>query len=125
MAKEPGRHWRLVDVATGATVVGRLRAAFDSASRRTGLLGRDAWPDGEGLVIAPCQFVHTVAMRFPIDVLCVRRDGTIEKLTTRVPPWRIAGAWRAFAVIETAASALGARRPGLAPGDRVTVEPGD
>lgn len=102
-----------------------MRPAFDSASRRTGLLEHDAWPQGEGLVIAPCQAVHTVGMRFPIDVLFVRRDGTVEKVGTRVKPWRIAGAWRAFAVIETAAGALERCSPPITPGDRVAVEVGD
>lgn len=123
MARAPDGRWRLVHEATGVTVAGRLHAAFDSAARRTGLLGKGGWPEDEALVIGPCQAVHTVGMRFPIDVLFVRRDGSIEKVKANVPPWRMTAAWRAFAVIELAAGVLGARVPGLARGDRMVVRP--
>lgn len=109
MVNAPERRWRLVHDDTGAVLADQLTGAFDSASRRTGLLGKDAWPAGMGLVIAPCQAIHTVAMRFPIDVVFVRRDGSVEKVLTAVRPWRLAGAWRAFAVIELAAHSLTAR----------------
>lgn len=125
MLDAPARRWRLVHEASGATVAGTLHAAFDSAARRTGLLGKDGWPAGEGLVIAPCQAVHTIGMRFAIDVLYVRRDGTVEKVSRAVKPWRLSGAWRAFAVIEVAAGVCDACAPAMVPGDRVAVVPGD
>lgn len=125
MVKEPHRRWRLVDEASQVVIAQRVHAAFDSASRRTGMLGRDSWPDEEALVIAPCQAVHTVGMRYAIDVVLVRRDGTIEKVRSAVRPWRVAGAWRAFAVIEMAAGALQRRAPLVGPGGRLVVQPGD
>jgi uncharacterized membrane protein (UPF0127 family) len=125
MAKQPGRGWRLARADSGAVILAELHAAFDSASRRSGLLGRDRWPEGHGLVIAPCQAVHTLGMRFPIDVLFVRRDGTVEQVRRGVRPWRIAGAWRAFAVIEGAAGTLDACQPRVVPGDRLMVVTGD
>ena len=121
MAREPESRWRLEHADTGRVVADRLHPAFDSSSRRTGLLGRTAWPDGEALVIGPCQAVHTVGMRFPIDVLFVRRDGRVEKIRAKVPPWRMAGALKAFAVIELAAGAIDARVPGLSRDDRLVV----
>jgi uncharacterized protein len=124
MVDEPSRHWRLVHEATGRTLAHTLHGAFDSASRKSGLLGRDAWPAGEALVIAPCQAVHTVGMQFPIDVLFARRDGTVNKVRTAVRPWRMTGAWRAFAVIEMAAGTLEACGCAVGPGDRVHVAPG-
>jgi uncharacterized protein len=123
MVNETGRRWRLAHEATGASIADTLHGAFDSASRRRGLLGRDNWPRGEALVIAPCQAVHTIGMRFPIDVLFVRRDGTVEKVSTAVRPWRMAGAWRGWAVIEFAAGALEAQEWRVQAGDRVMVAP--
>ena len=83
-----------------------LETAFDSASRRRGLLGRDGLPVDRGLVIAPCQTVHTFAMRFPIDIVAVSRDGRVLKITASVPPRRIAISWSAFAIIELAAASV-------------------
>ena len=83
-----------------------LRMAFDSATRRKGLLGRDSLPAGEGLVIAPCNAVHTWFMRFAIDVAFVSRQGKILKIRHAVPPWRLTGSLRAHAVIELPAGTL-------------------
>ena len=83
-----------------------LRMAFDSATRRKGLLGRDSLPAGEGLVIAPCNAVHTWFMRFAIDVAFVSRQGKVLKIRHAVPPWRLTGSLRAHAVIELPAGTL-------------------
>jgi uncharacterized protein len=81
-------------------LVSRLEAAFDSATRKKGLLGRDRLEPGTGLVIAPCGGVHTFFMRFSIDVVFVARDGRVVKVSPAVKPWRLALALSAFCVIE-------------------------
>lgn len=96
-----------------------LEGAFDSATRKRGLLGRDSLPPGHALIIAPSNMVHTFFMRFPIDVLIVRRDGTVAKARPNVPARRIVGALRGFAVIEMAANELA--RSGTVAGDRLSV----
>ena len=106
---------------TGEWLVSRLEGAFDSTSRKQGLLGRDALADGAGLVIAPSQGVHTFGMRFPLDIVCVARDGTVVKVRETVQPGRIVIAWNAFAIVELPAGV--ARRVALVRGDRVIARP--
>ena len=60
---------------TGLVVAATLEPAFDSASRKRGLLGRDGLAAGHALIIAPSNMVHTFFMRFPIDILIVSRGG--------------------------------------------------
>jgi uncharacterized protein len=96
-----------------------LIPAFDSASRRRGLLKHDTLPDDTALVIAPTNAIHTFFMRFAIDVAFVSRDGRIVKIRTALPPWRIAAAWRAFAVVELPSGAL--ERAGVQRGDVLSV----
>jgi uncharacterized protein len=96
-----------------------LIPAFDSASRRRGLLKHDTLPDDTALVIAPTNAIHTFFMRFAIDVAFVSRDGRIVKIRTALPPWRIAAAWRAFAVVELSSGAL--ERAGVQRGDVLSV----
>jgi len=83
-----------------------VMSAFDSESRRRGLLGRASLPEGSALIIAPCSAVHTFFMRFAIDVAFVTKDGRVLKIRQAVPPWRMTAALRAFAVIELPAGAL-------------------
>jgi uncharacterized membrane protein (UPF0127 family) len=106
LLRDPTVPWTLVHACTGRMLATTLRGAFDSASRREGLLKQSAWPEGSALIIAPCQAVHTVGMRFAIDVLFVDRAGRVVKVRERVRPWRIAGALTAFAVIELPAGCL-------------------
>jgi len=96
-----------------------IETAFDSASRKKGLLGRDRLAEGTALVIAPCSAVHTFAMRFPIDVIFARRDGSIVKIRQAMPVSRVTGAIRAFAVIEMAAGTT--ERAAVRVGDRLVV----
>jgi uncharacterized membrane protein (UPF0127 family) len=104
---------------TGAVVAAHVLTAFDSASRRTGLLHQDGLPEGTGLVIAPSNAIHTFFMRFAIDVAFVSKDGRIVKVRAAVPPWRIAGALRGYAVIELPAGTL--ERTDTRRGDRLIV----
>src|SRR5262249_33745512 len=94
-------------------------AAFEPAARRKGLLGRDSFAKGSAMVIAPSNAIHTFWMRFAIDVLFVRRDGTVVKVRPSIPPWRMAAALWAYAVIELPAGTLGA--DDVAVGDVLTI----
>jgi uncharacterized membrane protein (UPF0127 family) len=107
-------------VADGSRLVATvLESAFDSASRKRGLLGRTHLPDGHALVIAPCSGVHTFKMQFPIDVIYAGRDGRVIKLRPNMPPGRLSAALRAFATIEMAAGAIA--RAKLEVGDQLVV----
>jgi uncharacterized membrane protein (UPF0127 family) len=121
LLRDPRRAFELRNVRTGAVAAPRVRAALDSKTRNRGLLGLDRMPDGEALVIAPTNAIHTWFMRFPIDVAFVARSGDILKICARMPAWRLAASFRAFAVIEFAAGALAAC--GTERGDRLALEP--
>jgi uncharacterized protein len=110
----------IVNTRAGRVVADVVEAAFDSQTRRKGLLGRDGLPDGHALVLAACNAVHTFGMRFPIDVVFVGRDGRVIKIVERLGGWRIAAAWDACATVELAAG--GARRANVSVGDQLVVE---
>lgn len=117
---DPGKAWVLRNLQTGHLVATDLEAAFDSARRRTGLLGRIGLRDGSALIIAPCSGIHTFFMKFPIDVIFVREDGRVTRVVNHLPPWRIGVSLRAFAAVETAAGT--AARTGTCRGDELRLE---
>ena len=96
-----------------------LITAFDSASRRRGLLEHKSLDESTALIIAPTNAIHTFSMRFAIDVAFVSRDGQVVKVSPAVAPWRIAASWRGFAVVELCAGALA--KSDTQPGDRLQV----
>jgi uncharacterized protein len=115
----PRDTFHLTIARDGSALATTVEGAFDSDSRRRGLLGRDGLADHTALIIAPCQAVHTFAMRFSIDVVFVARDGEVVKLRADLQPGHMTGAWSAFAVIEMAAGAIA--RAGLRRGDRLAL----
>ena len=80
----------LTNTRNNRTVARTLLTAFDSASRRRGLLGRNGLEDGSALIIAPSSAIHTFTMRFAIDVALVSKEGHVLKVCPDVQPRRIA-----------------------------------
>ena len=105
----------------GAVLASMLEPAFDSKTRRKGLLGRTRLEDGCAVILAPCNSVHTFFMRFPIDVVFATKTGVVVKIVHELAAWRLCASLRAFATIELAAGS--AARAGLRVGDRLTVAP--
>ena len=56
----------------------KVRTASTFFSRFVGMLGTAAIADGEGLWIVPCRSVHTLGMRYPIDVAFLDARGALE-----------------------------------------------
>ena len=59
----------------GASLGTRVRMADRWWLRLRGLIGRPALTHGAGLLLAPCQGVHTLGMRSCLDVLFLDREG--------------------------------------------------
>lgn len=96
---------------------GRVLATADvaqgRAAKRRGLLGRDTFEGA--FVLERCRWVHTIGMRFAIDVAHLDAQGRVLA-TTCMRPWRVGRPVRhATCVVEAAAGAF-ARwdlRPGM------------
>jgi hypothetical protein len=100
-------------------VVDVVELATTNRQRRKGLLGRDGL-DG-ALWLEPCRQVHTLRMRFPIDVAYVDRRGRVLAVRT-LPPGRMGPLLlRSRSILEAEAGAFA--RWGLASGSTVRPVP--
>ena len=98
-------------------VLATAEIAHTAKARRKGLLGRD---DVDGaLVIRPCRNVHTVGMRFPIDVAFCDRYGFVLHKHTLAPRRVSRPVWRSYFAIEARAGSF--ERWKLEPGDVVEI----
>jgi uncharacterized membrane protein (UPF0127 family) len=115
---------RIENETRGTTLAERAMLAASSWSRMKGLLGRAGLEPGEGLVIRPCQSIHTCFMAFPIDVLHLDRDGNVLRVLDSVPPWRFGPmVWRGRDVVELPAGT--AATTGTREGDRIVIRSAD
>ena len=99
-------------------VLASLEVADARAARRTGLLGRDGFEGA--LLLRPARSVHTLGMRFPIDVAWCDRDLNVVRIA-RLPRNRLSRpVLRARSVLEAEAGAFA--RWNLAVGDHLELE---
>jgi uncharacterized protein len=120
---EPDARWKVSNLTRQAVIATRVEVADRGAKRRKGLLGRNGLGPGEGLWIVPCESVHTVGMRFPIDLVYLDRKKRVRKVRTNVPPWRVSACFSAHSVIELAAGAATASKTQT--GDQLAFSPAD
>jgi uncharacterized membrane protein (UPF0127 family) len=80
-----------------------LLVASTRRTRGRGLAGLDALPPDYALLLEPCRSVHTIGMRFALDLLWLDAAGGLVRLDTDVGPRRLRGCRRARAVIECGA----------------------
>lgn len=99
-------------------VLAAVEVADSFGARLRGLLGRDGI-DG-AMLIRPATSVHTIGMRFPIDVaLC--SDRLVVLATATLRPYRMTmPRWGTRAVLEAEAGAF--ERWRVRPGDRLELK---
>jgi len=98
-------------------VLASLEIAQSRRERRRGLLGRDGIEGA--LLLRPAKSVHTIGMRFPLDVAWCDRDLVVLKVA-RLGRFRMTRpVLRSHAVLEAEAGCF--ERWGLAPGDQLEL----
>lgn len=111
----------IINARSGRSVASSVEVATTRTQRRRGLLGREGLSAGCAFVLAPCRAVHTIGMRFPIDVVFVDDQGCVVKTVSHMIGWRIAMAAGASITIELWAGALQA--VDVSVGDRLCLVP--
>jgi uncharacterized membrane protein (UPF0127 family) len=99
----------------GELVCARCEIADRPWTRLRGLLGRSGLEAGQGMLFRPAGSIHTMFMRFPLDVLFCDRDLVVVGVERNLRPWRTARRRGAKVVVELAAGAAA----GVEPGDRL------
>jgi hypothetical protein len=99
-------------------VLASLEVADGRGARSRGLLGRDGCEGA--LLLRPARSVHTLGMRFPIDVAFCDDQLRVIRMVT-MPRHRVSRpVWRSRVVIEAEAGAFA--RWQLQPGDQLEVK---
>lgn len=120
--------------ADGRCIAHYVHLACSFRSRWVGLLRHRHIPEQEGLLLVPGGTVHTLGMRFDIDVVFLNRQMRVLELAEHVAPWRIVVAPKNTArVLELAAGKIATTRltagtylvvdrPADEPSERTTIK---
>jgi uncharacterized membrane protein (UPF0127 family) len=81
----------------------RVAEASTRKARMKGLAKLDELPETLALHIPKCKSVHTVTMRFPLDLIWLDKQGRVVRVDHGVPPLRMKSCLRASSVVEAGA----------------------
>lgn len=112
---------RILNATRDEPLVESAEVADGFRSRMRGLLGHAPLAQGEGMVIMPCQWIHTLFMGFSIDVVYLGNDLRVVHLQENVSPNRLCSPVpRASCVVELSARAIS--RAGVQIGDQLEFQ---
>src|SRR5919106_1928862 len=79
----------------------KVRKADNFLTRLIGLLKRTKLGPEEALWLMPSKGIHTIGMKFPIDVIFLGKDNIVLNLISGMVPYRISGIrLTAYSVLE-------------------------
>lgn len=109
----------VVQEKSGIQLGARVAVADSWWRRFRGLLALPPLEPGEGLLLLDCASVHTVGMRYPIDVAFLDSEGRVVSCIPGLGPWRMGiGADGAVHTLELPPGRL--EETGTRPGDRLS-----
>jgi uncharacterized protein len=107
--------------AEGRFIAHEVRIAYSLRARLLALSRERSLATRAGLLLSPARGIHTLGMRFAVDVVFLSRQMRVLGLAPRVQPWRILLAPRGTGrVLELAAGQIAAT--GLKAGVFIVVE---
>jgi uncharacterized membrane protein (UPF0127 family) len=107
---------RFARKTTGDVVLPLVDRADSLFERTRGLLGRPAPAPGEGLLLRRCGAIHTIGMRYAIDLVFLDRQERVVGLTPALAPFRFSWHRQAAATVELRAGEIA--RLGLVKGEQ-------
>ena len=93
---------RAVHERTGKLLADDLEVERSLVGRTVGLMFRRSLEPGQGMWINPCNGIHMLFMKFPIDAVFLDSRDRIRKVYPKVHPWWgvVWFVWGAHSVLE-------------------------
>lgn len=117
---EAGLYYCLINVTKNNIVADKIIIADKFWIRMRGLMGRRDLEENEGLLLVPCNAVHMMFMRFPIDVIFLDKEFVVVKIIGNLKPWRTSPiVHKAFQTVELRYGT--AVKKGINDGDKLSL----
>ncbi|MDD2426993.1 MAG: DUF192 domain-containing protein [Eubacteriales bacterium] len=115
------KRYVLYNVSKNQIVLDNMKVAATLGKRLRGLIGQKKLDKSSGMMIKPCNGIHSCFMSIPIDALFIDRDFRVIKKIENFRPWSFSPiVSKSAAVIEGAAGAFDS----VDTGDTLSMESG-
>ncbi len=81
--------YAVVNESNNKLLADRIFLADGFVARFKGLMGREKLNPGEGMLLVPCNSVHTMFMRFSLDLVFLDKNNSVIKIKAELRPWKI------------------------------------
>ncbi len=106
------------NVSKNTVIAEKCEIADNFLSRFLGLMFKNELPEGNGLLITPCNSIHMFFMKFPLDIIFIDKEYNIVHLIENIKPWKFSEIiWSSNSVIELPTGAISKTRTAV--GDRL------
>ncbi|MHC1717118.1 MAG: DUF192 domain-containing protein [Acidaminococcaceae bacterium] len=89
------------NISKKIAIATEAKIADNFITRLKGLLGTDHLKEGSALIIRPCNGIHTLGMKYSIDVIFIDKSDKVIKIVSDMPSRKISTCNNASYVIET------------------------
>ncbi len=114
------KHIKFVIKKEQEVIASEVELADNFLLRAKGLMFSSGIGDRDGLLIEPCNSIHTFFMNYPIDVIFLSSDNKVVKVFKFLKPWRMTRMYfSASKVLEMVAGSL---KTELNPGDQLDIQ---
>ncbi|MBE6720139.1 MAG: DUF192 domain-containing protein [Ruminococcaceae bacterium] len=76
-------------VKNGTVLISEIEDASSFFRRFMGLMYRKEMAQDHGLLLTPCNEIHTFGMKFDIDTVALSQDGEVLFIDRAVPPHKV------------------------------------
>ncbi len=73
----------------GEEIYNNVKVANKVFDRMLGLMFSDFDSSFGGLIIEPCNSIHTFFMKFNLDIIFLSKENKVLKIIENIPPWRM------------------------------------
>ena len=80
----------VINIENKHCLLNDVKKTNNALERMRGLLFREKLKANQALWIEPCPSVHTVGMKYSIDVVFIDKDGVVLKVVEHLKPMRMA-----------------------------------
>jgi len=80
---------KITHLSSGQILAHKCKYADSILKRFKGLMFSKKFQDSDGLILRPCNSIHTFFMNFPIDAIFIGKQDDIVAVYRNVRPWRL------------------------------------
>ncbi|KJS21774.1 MAG: hypothetical protein VR72_08960 [Clostridiaceae bacterium BRH_c20a] len=100
------RKLSVISMSDNQLIGDKIKLADTFTTRLKGLLGKSELQEGEGLILAPCNAIHCIGMKFAIDVIFMNKYKQVVWLRENMKPGTKEAKLDAVFVLEVASGVV-------------------